>query len=112
MQRVRATGTLDSLPPAALSHSAQDFSVARRGGFIDPRNRTDFGSTKRDCESAVSPSSQETQRINASHSQTAISEAAKSNIGVCKFDDRKSVRRNPRRVSSTLQVDEVQVTSK
>src|SRR5579864_6301554 len=101
MQRVRATGTLDSLPPAALSHSAQDFSVARRGGFIDPRNRADFGSTKRDCESAVSTSSQETQRINASYSQTAISEAAKS-IGVCKFDDLKSVRRNPRRVSSTV----------
>src|ERR1700757_1783495 len=112
MQRVRATGTLDSLPPAALSHSAQDFSVARRGGFIDPRDRADFGSTKRNCENAVSTSSQETQRINASYSKTAISEAAKSNIGVCKFDELKLVRWNPRRVSSTVQVDEVQVTSK
>src|ERR1700751_195731 len=111
MQRGRATGTLDSLPTAALSPPSQGFSLARRGGFIDPRNRADFGSTKRDCESAISTSSQETQRINASYSQTAISEAAKSIIGVCKFDDPKSVRRNPRRVSSTVQVDEVQVTS-
>ena len=85
MQGVRATGTLDSLPPAAFAHSAQDLSVARRGGFIDPRNSADLESTKRHCESAVSTSSQETPRINASHSQTAISEAAKSTVGLRKF---------------------------
>src|ERR1700751_4521381 len=85
MQRVRATGTLDSLPPAALSHSAQDFSVARRGGFIDPRNRADFGSTKRDCESAVSTSSQKAQRIDAAYPEPPVSEAAKSIVGFRNF---------------------------
>jgi hypothetical protein len=63
-----------------------DVSVGRRGGFIDPRILTDVGSTKRHCESAVSTSSQESQRIDASHSQTAIPEAAKSNAGFRKFD--------------------------
>ena len=86
MQRVRATGMLDSLPPAAHAHPSQDISVARRGGFIDPRDRTDFGSTKRHCESAVSTSSQETQRIDASYSQTAVSEAAKSSVGFRNFE--------------------------
>jgi hypothetical protein len=86
MQRVRTTGAVDSFKQAALSHSAQDISVARRRWFIDPRNCADFGNTKRHCESSVNTSSQGTQRIDASHSQIAISKAAKSIVGFCKFD--------------------------
>src|SRR2546421_2758955 len=44
--------------------------------------------------------------------QAAISETAKSIIGVRKFDKLKLVRRKPRPVSSTAQVDEAQETSR
>src|SRR5205807_7897648 len=80
--------------------------------FIDPRNRTDFWRTNRYCEGPVSTGATKTKRTNAPYSQAAISETAKSIIGVRKFDKLKLVRRKPRPVSSTAQVDEAQETSR
>ena len=64
------------------------------------------------CEGPISTGATKTKRTNAPYSQAAISETAKSIIGVRKFDKLKLVRRKPRPVSSTAQVDEAQETSR
>jgi len=55
-----------------------------------------LGVTNRYCEDPVSAGATKTKRTNAPYSQAAISETAKSIIGVRKFDKLKLVRRKPR----------------
>jgi len=103
-----------------LTHLHSQLSPTLRGTFqlrdVDGLSIREtaqiLGVPNRYCEGPVSTGATKTKRTNAPYSQAAISETAKSIIGVRKFDKLKLVRRKPRPVSSTAQVDEAQETSR